>query len=83
MAAVTKLKPGTRVRLKRNYQTPLGNHIEAGLTGRVSRLPPFHNLAQDEVLVYIYIKPNRGSVGWWLPASHLVRLKPNAPSRHR
>ena len=80
MAAVTRLRRGTRVRLKVGYTTRLGNYIEPGTEGTVGNqrpLKPFFG-SDEGVMIWVNVKA-RNARGWWLPARYLVRLK-NAAS---
>lgn len=76
MAAVTRLRPGTRVRLKVGYTTRFGNFIEEGLEGTVGNQRPLKPIpgSEEGVLIWVNVKA-RNVRGWWLPARYLVRLK--------
>jgi len=75
MAAVTKLKPGTRVRLKIQFQTALGNLYEAGMVGTISKFRPYRHFLTNEWMFWIWFDTGQGKQGGLIPASHLVRRK--------
>jgi hypothetical protein len=76
MAAVTRLKKGTRVRLKRSVETAFKNIVPMGLEGRVSKHPPLEDIVHGGLLFWIiWDKPNHGRVGNWIPYQALVRLR--------
>lgn len=76
MAAVTRLTPGTRVRLKHDYQTRLGNLVREGTEGVVGKQPPLkpHIGTAEGTMIWINVK-SKAARGWWLPARSLVRLR--------
>ena len=74
MAAVTRLRKGTRVKLKEGFTSAQGNHYEAGMTGTIMENYPI-KFNDGRLHVWIYYDVPRGRFGGWTPIQNLVRLR--------
>lgn len=71
MAAVTKLHPGTRVRLKVGFVSTYGKYHEPGLVGRIGKVDPFR--FPDGILrIWVWWTKHQGA---WVPVGAINRLK--------